>query len=486
VHPPISKLTARIPPPQFRAEAPSLPALCGKGGSPARPALSESKHDRVPALVLRYADPLTQMAMLSRPTGDEFAAIGPHADGRPLSTSRDETGSGLALRAILIALSLDSVKDLKMELLLHAPNRNCNLSAAYKRAFDNAAELFVVSAFLTEWDTSLKLNSGCGKFRLIVGKDFGITRKSACQKVMRWLPSTRKHDFRVADGIGGFHPKAVFWKETDGKCFAVIGSSNLTDAAFGSNVEANVFLRIDGSEYRAANLWLNEIERLSIPVDEGWLEHYREANLWPLGGRGARPQPRPVLPLELPAPARAVELVNRRRAQLKAFNKVKSDFRKLFKDCASGRTSSAEFYSKLPTVWNECRLQGKGFEIKGKHSDFQTLSGSILRIMDSNEEDRDDIVRAEIDRLAKHKIPTRGAFLSEMLCLNFPDKYPVLADPTWKFLKDKKFRALRGASEGSSYIRLALALRSSIAQNPKHPAKDLAELDTVIWLAYGK
>ena len=373
-----------------------------------------------------------------------------------------------------------------MELLLHSPDSNCNLSASYKRAFEKATELFVVSAFLTSWDTSLVLNSNCQKFRLIIGKDFGITRKDACRKVMGWLPPQRKHDFRAADRIVGFHPKAVFWRESDGGCFAIIGSSNLTDAAFGLNFEANVFLPIDSSEYGAAKVWLNKIEHLSIPVDDGWLQHYNEAAIWSQVSGKRKPQPQPVLPLELPAPAKARDLVIERRARLKAFNKVKADFRKLFKGCASGRISSTEFYSELPAIWDECRLQGRGWEIKGKHGDFRALSKSYLRIVDANEEERDDVVRGEIDDLAKRRIPTRGSFLSEMLCLSFPDKYPVVGYPVWEFLKDKKYRALRGASEGSSYIRLALTLRSSIAQNPKHPAKNLAELDTVIWLAYGK
>jgi hypothetical protein len=29
-------------------------------------------------------------------------------------------------------------------------------------------------------------------------------------------------------------------------------------------------------------------------------------------------------------------------------------------------------------------------------------------------------------------------------------------------------------------------MRNSLLQNPNHPAKNLAELDTVIWLKYGK
>jgi HKD family nuclease len=116
----------------------------------------------------------------------------------------------------------------EMKLMLHSPDSDGELSGLYKRAFQNAIELFIVTAFLTEWDDSLKLNSDCRSFRLIIGKDFGITKKAACEKVMGWLPSKRKLQFMAANGIYGFHPKAVFWKEKTGRSFAIIGSSNLT------------------------------------------------------------------------------------------------------------------------------------------------------------------------------------------------------------------------------------------------------------------
>jgi HKD family nuclease len=376
-----------------------------------------------------------------------------------------------------------------MELLLHYPDSSCNLADSYKRAFDKATELFMVSAFLTDWDDALKLNSDCRRFRLIVGKDFGITRKSACQKVMRWLPASQKHQFRVADRIVGFHPKAAFWLESDGRYFAIVGSSNLTEAAFGINFEANVFLEIDKSHFQEVKLWLNRIERLSIPVDEGWLQNYRESQIWSrtgiFNGRG-KPKAQAVLPLDLPLPLSTTGLISERRKALGAFNAVRGEFRKLFRKCASGAIPSATFYSKLGEMWGPCRLQGHGWEIKGKQSDFQTLAKSFLRILDSTDDDRDEVVRAEIDDLATHGIPTRGAFLSEMLCLTFPGEYPVLNYPVWEFLKHKKYKTLRGASEGSSYLHLALTLRSSLAQNPEHPAKNLAELDTLIWRAYGK
>ncbi|TON32090.1 hypothetical protein CGH58_25575, partial [Vibrio parahaemolyticus] len=69
-----------------------------------------------------------------------------------------------------------------MKLFLHSPLLKSNLSETYASAFSNAKELYVVSAYLTEWDSSLVLNKHCENFRLIVGKDFGITRKDACIK----------------------------------------------------------------------------------------------------------------------------------------------------------------------------------------------------------------------------------------------------------------------------------------------------------------
>ena len=66
-----------------------------------------------------------------------------------------------------------------MKLYLHTPNESTELEKGYKRAFTTAIELFIVTAYLTEWDETLKLNIGCKNFRIIIGRDFGITRKFA-------------------------------------------------------------------------------------------------------------------------------------------------------------------------------------------------------------------------------------------------------------------------------------------------------------------
>jgi hypothetical protein len=99
-----------------------------------------------------------------------------------------------------------------MPLVLHLPQQTGQLAQLYRQAFAKAVELLIVTAFLTDWDEALQLNSQCRHFRFVIGKDSGITRKAACRKVIKWLaPSYRAH-FLVADSISGFHPKAIFRK----------------------------------------------------------------------------------------------------------------------------------------------------------------------------------------------------------------------------------------------------------------------------------
>jgi hypothetical protein len=43
-----------------------------------------------------------------------------------------------------------------MRLMLHSPNEPGVLSEHYHRAFSNATELFIVTAYLTEWDKTLR------------------------------------------------------------------------------------------------------------------------------------------------------------------------------------------------------------------------------------------------------------------------------------------------------------------------------------------
>lgn len=376
-----------------------------------------------------------------------------------------------------------------MKLYLHSPNAKSEIKEIYVKAFANAKKLYVVTAYLTEWDTDLKLNEGCITFKLIIGKDFGITRKSACIDVMNWLPPERKSQFIVADGIAGFHPKGIFWHDIDDKFYALIGSSNLTKAAFETNYEANIFIEISEADFIASEKWVNEIDAKSVVVSNDWLDEYKEGQSSPAKVNNPKTNKNnSVKPLDLPTPNNTKKLINARRAQLAAHNLLKSRLNNLFLQCSEGEISSEQFYETLPEYWSwpsGNRLQGDGWERRGKASDFTELSKSFIRILNASDADRDDVVVKEIDNLKEQKNPSRKAFFSEILCLTYPDKYPVLNKPVHAYLSDIKFKAPKGSSEGAAYLDLAKKLRASIIQNPDHPAKNLAELDTIIWATYG-
>jgi HKD family nuclease len=391
-----------------------------------------------------------------------------------------------------VGIKLSSDKDLTVgngaKLLLHSPDESQDLSECYSRALKSGEEIFIVSAYLTNWQKEVQLNPSCNHFRMVVGKDFGITRKAACRDVLAWLPKRHRANFRVADQISGFHPKAVFWRSGE-KAFAIIGSSNLSSAAFETNYEANVEIEISIDEFEKARTWINEICDLSIPISEDWLCQYKEATQTYKISRNRQKKilADPIFVLKLPKPRGASGLVRARRKTLGEHRNNRKGLLELIQNCANERISSAQFYESLPKVWGGevgGRLQGKGWERAGKNSDFFLLSRSFLKIKNAPRSLRDDTVAQEIDYLAEAKVPTRRAFLSEMLCLEFPDHYPVLNKPVERFLVAKKFRGAAGLTEGAKYIDLASRLRASLRQNPSHPAKNLAELDTVLWAAY--
>ena len=124
-----------------------------------------------------------------------------------------------------------------MDLILHPVDGSDTLSlnALYDRAVSEAVELFIISAYLTEWKPKRNIGNECEEMLFIVGIDFGITRKDACKAVLAWLPKAMKSDFLAADRISGFHTKLVIWKTRTGDCHIVLGSSNLTQAAFSTN-----------------------------------------------------------------------------------------------------------------------------------------------------------------------------------------------------------------------------------------------------------
>jgi hypothetical protein len=127
----------------------------------------------------------------------------------------------------------------------------------------------------------------------------------------------------------------------------------------------------------------------------------------------------------------------------------------------------------------------RGFSSRGSLRDGTKLA-VLVRILDRGNNTAsiaalDEFVTNEIDGLRRLRNPMRGAWLSEMLCHYFPDRYPIKNKPVKVWLAKMKLRGRRGASEGQRYVELAQKLRLVI-KNP-HPAgaRNLAELDGAIW-----
>jgi hypothetical protein len=80
--------------------------------------------------------------------------------------------------------------EFSMRILL-SPNPNkqpAELGDLYTDALSQAEELYLATAYLTDWNTAYKLNKACRQVTFLVGTDFGLTRKKAILDVLRWLP----------------------------------------------------------------------------------------------------------------------------------------------------------------------------------------------------------------------------------------------------------------------------------------------------------
>jgi HKD family nuclease len=378
----------------------------------------------------------------------------------------------------------------------------------YRRAFAEAEQLHIVSAFLTEWPSDLHLNPACKQFRLIIGTDFGTTRRAAVLSALRWLPERFRGRMRAFNQKGvNFHPKAVLWRETNGRSYLLVGSSNLTRAAFESNVEANVTIELSSEEFDSTYAWFNQIVDESLLVNSAWLKKYVEApKRGSRGGKGKRSTDdddieAPIFDLSLELTSkRDRQLFERqllaRRAQRAYFDAhSKKPLLKAIRAAAAKKKwverDNLAFYDDLQRLWagnDKTRLGGLQWVMRGKHTNHQELARSLLAVLDAGAVERDDIVARERDRLHAQGVSTRAAVFTELLCHLFPTRYPILDDPVRRWRSHVGFDRGVGGTEGERYIRLAEAMRAAL--NDAGPRdlglKTLAELDTLIWLKFKK
>ncbi|WP_374567971.1 phospholipase D family protein [Ideonella sp.] len=377
----------------------------------------------------------------------------------------------------------------------------------YRRAFAKAEQLYIVSAFLTEWPSALRLNPKCKEFRLIIGTDFGTTRRAAVESVLRWLPKRFLGEVRAFNLRGvNFHPKAVLWREASGRRYLLIGSSNLTRAAFESNVEANVTVGLSSEEYARTLTWFRRISDCSLEVNDAWLGKYVEAPIRSTQGGGKRKpatsdeaRPPPVFDLALELTNKAdrnlfARHLRARRAQRAYFDAhSKMPLLDLVRTAAAKRRwledDNVAFYNGLSRLWagsETTRLGGLQWVMLGKHADHRELARSLVEILDAHLADQDDTVAREKDRLHALGVSTRGAVLTELLCHLLPTRYPILDDPVRRWRSQVGFDRGVGGSEGARYVRLAEAMRAAL-NDPGPRAlglETLAELDTLIWFRF--
>ena len=374
-----------------------------------------------------------------------------------------------------------------MRKLLLNPNDSNNLTECYKAAVSRSKELLIATAFLTEWPINTKLNKSCKSILVLVGTDFGLTRKRALNKLLKWVPAEKKNNILAVPAFseGSFHPKIIAWKEGNGKYYALLGSSNLTNAAFDSNYEANIVQEITQKEFNSIKMWLRSIAEKSQVISSDWIKEYKEINRKSLGSskRNKTQNNDNVIELQIRILKKHRSRILERRKQQKSFNEIKINMIKMLKECANGELSNKKFWTEFWGLWanHHSRFQGSGIQYTGKNANWKQACTSLLKIINGPKDifDLDIMVQSEIDYLKKKKNPVRGAWYTEMLCHFYPRYYPLLNQPVKEWLKLKKWNAQRGATEGSKYIELARKMRNTIKQNRE--IATLAELDNVIW-----
>ena len=61
--------------------------------------------------------------------------------------------------------------------IIYLPDDEKILHQLYSSVLQTADEVYILSAYLTEWDFNVSLNKSNQRFSFIFGRDFGLSRK---------------------------------------------------------------------------------------------------------------------------------------------------------------------------------------------------------------------------------------------------------------------------------------------------------------------
>lgn len=154
------------------------------------------------------------------------------------------------------------------------PDGTQNHGGAVSGALARADEARLAVAYVRENGVDMILDGLKNKpVKLLCSFDMGITQLSGIRKLLENNVEVRVYH----SGEGTFHPKVWLFREAD-KWKALVGSANMTGAAFTTNVEAGVFLE-DGETTADARAFFDGLwndEESAGPVNLGDIDRLRE------------------------------------------------------------------------------------------------------------------------------------------------------------------------------------------------------------------
>jgi hypothetical protein len=144
---------------------------------------------------------------------------------------------------------------------------------------DRSSEVYIAAAWLRDGFSLQQLIKSKCRFQAVIGTDFGMTDPDSVKRL--WKSSDRADVVRLFPATGNtFHPKLYLFKTSDG-WESLVGSANMTAAAFADNYEAMAHLRLTAQEWAewldAWRSWWAECPRLTTAR---LTEYSREAAKW--------------------------------------------------------------------------------------------------------------------------------------------------------------------------------------------------------------
>lgn len=354
-------------------------------------------------------------------------------------------------------------------------NTNEKAHPILTEAILNADEIWWASAYLTSWPLPKDCipNNNCSICKIVIGSDFGITRKAALVDLYKWGKPCSA-DLFIND-TQGFHPKVLLWRQGN-RHYVFAGSSNLSVAAWSSNIELNIRIPIKKMDFEVLTEWFEDyVIGASQRLDPSTIKSYSESK------RTGKRSKKVLAEIDYRIKKlRSVDLSGPKK-QLKVYNRNKSAFVKAVKACAKSRITNMDFYNTMTELLKGTwRGNSALISMNCKHEDWKETCSGLTDIFTARKNERDRVVKKVIDSLQSSGNKTRGTWLSEILCHHYPLEFPLIDDPVKEWIRESKIENLYGIPTGYQYIRISHIMRTFL-KDSKDKFRNFMEMDHAIW-----